>query len=109
MPSAPAAKPKTKPKTRPKAPRKSKTNTVTAEKLAMAESQGLLAGARTQVIRGRMPAALVAEAKRNSGITSDSKLIEAALASIAVEDNYWAWLSTLRGSIPKDLDLDICL
>jgi hypothetical protein len=82
---------------------------VTAGKLAMAESQGLLAGARTQVIRGRMPAALVAEAKRNSGITSDSKLIEAALATVAVEDNYWAWLGTLRGSIPKELDLDICL
>jgi hypothetical protein len=56
-----------------------------------------------------MPAALVAEAKRNSGITSDSKLIEAALATIAVEDTFWQWMIEHRGTIDKDLDLDICL
>jgi hypothetical protein len=106
MPSTPAAQPKTKPK----APKKSKIkNLNTAGKLAMAESQGLLAGARTQVIRGRMPAALVAEAKRNSGITSDSKLIEAALATLVVEDTYWQWMMEHEGTIPKELDLDICL
>jgi len=72
----------------------------------MAEELGLLAGTRTQVLRGRMPAKLVAEAKRNSGITSDSKLIEAALANLALADDYWAWMRKHRGTISLDLDLE---
>jgi hypothetical protein len=39
-------------------------------------------------VRGSMPSALVAQAKKKTGIQSDSKLIEAALANIAVADDY---------------------
>jgi len=53
-----------------------------------------------------MPKELVAQAKRNTGITSDSKLLEAALANIALEDDYGAWLIANRGTIPPVLDLD---
>jgi hypothetical protein len=49
---------------------------------------------------------LVAEAKKSSGITSDSRLLEAALANIAVQDNYWEWLSSRRGSIDPGIDLE---
>lgn len=74
--------------------------------LVMAEQKGLLQGARTMTIRGRMPAQLVAEAKRMTGITSDSKLIEAALAKMAVADDYGAWLVSQSGTINPDLDLE---
>jgi hypothetical protein len=58
------------------------------EVMTIAEQEGLLSGERTQVIRGRMPRALVARAKNRTGIASDTDLIEIALANIAVADDY---------------------
>ncbi len=49
---------------------------------------------------------LVERAKQRTGITSDTKLIEAALANIAVEDDYWAWMRKHHGTISPDLDLE---
>jgi hypothetical protein len=74
--------------------------------LFLAEEKGLLKGGRTQMIRGRMPEELVAQAKRRTGITSDSKLLEAALASIAVADDYADWLISQRGTVDPALDLE---
>jgi hypothetical protein len=74
--------------------------------LSIAQGKGLLAGGRTVTIRGRMPEALVAQARRKTGIKSDSKLLEAALASIAVADEYGAWLVSQRGTVNPDLDLE---
>jgi hypothetical protein len=76
------------------------------EAIAIAEGKGLLKGGRTLVIRGRMPEALVARARRLTGIASDSKLLEAALATIAVADDYAEWLIAKRGAVSADLDLD---
>ena len=58
------------------------------------------------MIRGRMPEELVAQAKRRTGITSDSKLLEAALAYIAVADDYAEWLISQRGTVDPALDLE---
>ena len=74
--------------------------------LSIAEQQGLLSGGRTLVVRGRMPSLLVEQAKKKSGIQSDSKLIEAALANIVVADDYADWLLAQRGTVSKDLDLE---
>jgi len=74
--------------------------------MAIAEQEGLLRGERTQVIRGRMPRALVARAKSRTGIVSDTDLIEIALANIAVADDYTDWLLSERGSIPVGVDLE---
>jgi hypothetical protein len=76
------------------------------EVLAIAEGRGLLAGARTHVLRGRMPVGLVQQAKLKSGITSDSKLLEAALANLAVADDYARWLLAQRGTVSPELDLE---
>ena len=76
------------------------------EALSIAEEQGLLSGSRTLIVRGRMPSLLVERAKKKSGIQSDSKLIEAALANIVVADDYADWLLTQRGTVSKDLDLE---
>jgi len=76
------------------------------EALSIAEEQGLLGGGRTLVVRGRMPSLLVEQAKRRTGIESDSKLIEAALASLAVADDYADWLLARRGTVNPDLDLE---
>ena len=74
--------------------------------VTIAEEKGLLEGPRTLVIRGRMPERLVAEAKRKTGITSDSKLLETALANIVTADDYAEWLYSQRGSIDSSLDLE---
>jgi hypothetical protein len=70
------------------------------------KQQGLLSGSRTLVVRGRMPKLLVEQAKKKSGIQSDAKLTEAALANIVVADDYAEWLLAQRGTVSKDLDLE---
>ena len=77
-----------------------------SDALAIAEQQGLLSGARTHTLRGRMPSLLVEQAKRKTGIQSDSKLLEAALANIVAEDHHAEWLLAQRGTVSKDLDLE---
>lgn len=72
----------------------------------IADEKGLLKGRKTIVIRGRMPEALVAEAKRKTGISSDSKLLETALANIATADDYAEWLFSQRGTVDPALDLE---
>jgi hypothetical protein len=76
------------------------------ELLVMAQREGLLDGGRTQIVRGRMPEALVAQAKRRTGIKSDTDLIEVALANIAVGDDYADWLLSQRGTIDPEVDLE---
>lgn len=96
----------------PHAPRSSKRTKPAAssrrlgDALSIAEQQGLLSGGRTLTVRGRMPSLLVEQAKKKTGIQSDSKLIEAALANIAVADDYADWLLAQRGTVSKDLDLE---
>jgi len=74
--------------------------------LSIAGQQGLLSGARTLTVRGRMPSLLVEQAKKKTGIQSDSKLIEAALVNLVVADEYGDWLLAQRGTVSKDLDLE---
>ncbi len=74
--------------------------------LSIAEQQGLLSGGKTLTLRGRMPSLLVEQAKRKTGIQSDSKLIEAALANIVVEDEYADWLLAQKGTVSKELNLE---
>jgi hypothetical protein len=70
--------------------------------MIIAEKEGLLKGERTQVVRGRMPRALVNRAKKRSGIVSDTDLIEVALANIAVADDYTDWLLSRRGVVDSE-------
>ena len=76
------------------------------EVMVIAEEQGLLRGERNQVVRGRMPKALVAQAKKRTGVVSDTDLIELALANIAVADDYADWLLARRGTIDRKADLE---
>ncbi len=51
------------------------------EALTIARETGLLKGARTELVRGRRPKALVVRAKERSGVASNTELIEVALAA----------------------------
>lgn len=74
--------------------------------LVIARQQGLFEGSRTQTVRGRMPKLLVSQAKKRTGIQSDSKLIELALANLAVADDYGDWLLSQRGSVSREIELE---
>ena len=74
--------------------------------MVIAEKEGLLRGERTQVVRGRMPEALVTRAKKRTGIDSDTDLIEVALANIAVADDYADWLLSRRGAVGSEAELE---
>jgi hypothetical protein len=76
------------------------------EVMVIAEQEGLLRGERTEMVRGRMPEALVARAKKRTGITSNTDLIEVALANIAVGDDYADWLLSRRGGVTPEADLE---
>lgn len=89
-----------------KRPRPTVSGRRLGDALSIAEQQGLLSGGRTLIVRGRMPSLLVERAKKKSGIRSDSKLIEAALANIVAADDYADWLLAQRGTVSKDLDLE---
>jgi hypothetical protein len=66
---------------------------------------GLLEG-ESQRIAGRMRTALIKAAKERSGITSDTELLEYALSRVALEDTFAETLTSLRGSVSPDLDLE---
>jgi hypothetical protein len=74
--------------------------------MLLAEKEGLLRGKRTQFIQGRMHQALVARAKKRTGINSDTELIEMALANLAVEEDYMDWLLSRRGAVSSGVDLE---
>ena len=69
-----------------------------------AERSGLLREKITR-ISGRVSPALIAEAKRRTGIKSDTELIEFALANVALEDDFAEAFEAARGKIDPDLKL----
>lgn len=72
--------------------------------MAAAERSGLLheKGGR---IGGRVSPALVAQAKAQTGIKTDTDLIEFALASVALEDRFPESFKAVRGTVDPDLKL----
>jgi len=74
--------------------------------LESARAAGLLGGARSARVAGRVPAGLVAAAKKSAGLTSDTDLIEVALARLALEDDFGAKLVRDRGALSRDIDLE---
>ena len=69
-----------------------------------AEQSGLLAG-KSGRIGGRVSPALVRQAKRQTGIMADTDLIEFALATVALEDNFAVAFKRSRGKIDPELKL----
>jgi hypothetical protein len=69
-----------------------------------AEQCGLLSekGGR---IGGRVSRALVKQAKRQTGIETDTDLIEFALATVALEDNFAQAFKASRGKVDPELKL----
>ncbi|WP_294640877.1 hypothetical protein [uncultured Aureimonas sp.] len=55
-------------------------------------------------IAGRVSSELIAKAKARTGITSDTELLEFALASVAIDDKFAEAFHAVRGTVDPDLD-----
>jgi hypothetical protein len=69
-----------------------------------AERSGLLSE-KSGRIGGRVSQALVKQAKRQTGIETDTDLIEFALATVALEDNFADAFKESRGKVDPELKL----
>lgn len=69
-----------------------------------ADEAGML-GEKSHRIGGRISPTLVEQAKKQTGIETDSDLIEFALASVAIEDNFGRVLREVDGTVSPDLKL----
>ncbi len=68
------------------------------------EQSGLLGG-KSGRIGGRVSPALARQAKLQAGIATDTDLIEFALATVALEDNFAESFKQPRGKIDPELKL----
>jgi len=73
--------------------------------LKTAKDAGLFAG-ETSRIAGRIRKPLIEAARARSGVKSDTALLEYALACVALEDDFGQKLLALKGTVPKDIDLE---
>lgn len=69
-----------------------------------ADHSGLL-GEKSKRIGGRISPVLIEQAKKHTGIETDTDLIEFALANIALDDNFGATFRKTRGTVDPDLKL----
>ena len=72
--------------------------------LSEAEAAGYLRGEKTERIGGRVTRKLLSAAKAKSGLTSQTALLEYALSTVALEDDYGPTLLSMKGSIPDDVE-----
>ena len=70
-----------------------------------AQRAGFLEG-QTSRVQARITQSLLSAAKARSGITSDTELLEYALARVAIEDDFGPKLLALKGTVPSDIDLE---
>lgn len=75
------------------------------EAVMQAARQSGLLGEKAGRIGGRVSPALVEQAKRQTGIETDTDLIEFALASVALEDRFAEAFKEARGKIDPGLKL----
>jgi hypothetical protein len=74
--------------------------------LDAARSDNLMTGEKTHMLSARLNEALVVAAKERTGITSDTQLVETALAMLAVDDDFGAWLVAQGGRLSADFEID---
>jgi hypothetical protein len=74
--------------------------------MSEAKSAGLVGGPKDAVIRGRVSTALVKAARKRAGVSTDTELIELALSSLALTDDFGEKFLKRKGTIDPDLDLE---
>lgn len=89
------------------APAPSPSEEARVEAVLLAAAKSGLLDDKSRRIAGRVSQALVAQAKRQTGIEADTDLIAFALASVALEDPFPEAFRKARGKVSPDLDLGV--
>ncbi|NBB84521.1 MAG: hypothetical protein GVY28_14105 [Alphaproteobacteria bacterium] len=66
-----------------------------------------MTGRRSHRVSARLDPALIEAAKQRTGLTSETEVIEAALALIVEGDAFADWLVSQRGTLDRDFELPI--
>ncbi|HVO00740.1 MAG TPA: hypothetical protein VMT54_00990 [Candidatus Cybelea sp.] len=74
--------------------------------MSEARNAGFVGGPKDTIIRGRVSKSLVKAAKKRAGVTSDTELLEIALSSFALEDDFGEKFLKRKGSIDPDIPLE---
>jgi len=69
-------------------------------------ARGLLGRSGSTKVSARLDAGLLAAAKTKIGARTDTEVLTAALAIVAGDDDFGAWLVTRSGSLPADFELE---
>jgi len=75
--------------------------------MSEAKNAGLIGGPKDAVIRGRVSSALVKAAKKRAGVSTDTELLEVALANLALADDFGDKFLKRKGTVDPDLDLEL--
>ncbi|WP_336488115.1 hypothetical protein [Methylobacterium nigriterrae] len=86
--------------------RQSEASDRVAAVIARASESGLF-GDKNGRIAGRVSKRLIEQARARAGLTSDTQLIEYALANIAVEDEFAEAFQAVRRTVDPDLQLEL--
>ena len=73
--------------------------------LSALKTSGRMSGQRTRRVSARLDPGLLAAAMERTGITSETALLEAALAVLAEPDDFGSWLISQRDALDKDFEL----
>jgi len=83
------------------------TNPSVEKVLIVAPSEGFIpASDKDAEVSGRVHRSLLDAAKQRTGLTSETALLEYALAKVAIEDNFGERFARLRGSVSTAVDLE---
>ena len=75
--------------------------------LDVARSEGIIpASDKDAKVSGRVHRSLLDAAKQRTGLTSETALLEYALAKVAIEDSFGERFARLHGSVSKEVDLE---
>jgi hypothetical protein len=75
--------------------------------MAEAVNSGLIGGPKDTVIRARVSRRLVNAAKKRAGVASDTELLEIALSSFALDDDFGEKVAKRKGTLDPDLPLEL--
>jgi hypothetical protein len=84
-----------------------RTNASVERVLDVARSEGIIPPSdKDAKVSGRIHRSLLDAAKQRTGLTSETALLEYALAKVAIEDNFGQRFARLRGSVSRDVELE---
>lgn len=76
-----------------------------ASVLNTAKKEGLINREKEARLSARINSELIARAKKNTGIQTDTELVEFALANLALEDRFPETIKRLQGTIDPDIKI----